>query len=115
AVDGDDAVVTLHLDPLAEPAGGPGLDDRAVDGRDDRGADAVREVDAVVGGAPPGAETGGEGAFGRLDDLGPRGLDGRLAASLCLRGESRVGQFGAAVDLLGLGRGRGVLDRKSVV
>src|SRR5690606_24335018 len=52
AVDGDDAVVTLHLDPLAEPAGGPGLDDRAVDGRDDRGADAVREVDAVVGGAP---------------------------------------------------------------
>src|SRR6187399_1964227 len=62
AVDLDGSVVELDTHPQPESAGRSGVDDDSVGGGVDRRADRVRDVDAVVGRAPPGAEARGERA-----------------------------------------------------
>src|SRR5690606_37617776 len=107
AVDGDRAVLVLDPHPVAEAAGRAGFDDHAVGRRDDRGADRVGDVDAVVRGAPAGAEHGGQPTFGGLDHVRAHGLFARLAGGFGLALLARVGELLRAAELLGLGSRRG--------
>jgi hypothetical protein len=90
AVDVDRAVGELHPHPHPEPARRAGLDDGAVGDGDDRGADGVRDVDALVGGAPAGAEPGGEPTLGGQHELRGAGGGGRFGDPAGLRERRRV-------------------------
>src|SRR5690606_38105402 len=69
AVGGQHPVIGQDADPVAEPLRGAGVDDGAVGGGEDRGADGVGDVDATVETAPAHREGGGERAGRRGHDL----------------------------------------------